>query len=57
MREGMFSEVWILDPIDGTREFVNRNGEFCISLALIMEGNPVAGFIMAPVTGRALVRA
>lgn len=46
-----FREVWILDPIDGTREFVNRNGEFCISLALIMEGSPVAGFIMAPVTG------
>jgi 3'(2'), 5'-bisphosphate nucleotidase len=47
----MFSEVWILDPIDGTREFVNRNGEFCISLALIKESNPVAGFIMSPVTG------
>jgi 3'(2'), 5'-bisphosphate nucleotidase len=46
-----FKEVWILDPIDGTREFVNRNGEFCISLALIKEGSPVAGFIMAPVTG------
>jgi 3'(2'), 5'-bisphosphate nucleotidase len=46
-----FKEVWILDPIDGTREFVNRNGEFCISLALIKDGSPVAGFIMAPVTG------
>ena len=47
----MFSEVWILDPIDGTREFVNRNGEFCISLALVKEGKPAAGFIKAPVTG------
>ncbi len=46
-----FKEVWILDPIDGTREFVNRNGEFCISLALVKKGVPVAGFIMAPVTG------
>ncbi|MBE0676745.1 MAG: 3'(2'),5'-bisphosphate nucleotidase CysQ [Bacteroidales bacterium] len=46
-----FAEVWILDPVDGTREFVSRNGEFCISLALIRGRRPVAGFILAPVTG------
>ncbi|MFN8240298.1 MAG: 3'(2'),5'-bisphosphate nucleotidase CysQ [Bacteroidales bacterium] len=43
--------LWILDPLDGTREFVARNDEFCISLALVSKGNPVAGFIQAPVTG------
>jgi len=47
----LFREVWILDPIDGTREFVSRNGEFCISLALIRNTRPVAGFILEPVTG------
>jgi 3'(2'), 5'-bisphosphate nucleotidase len=47
----MYSEVWIIDPIDGTREFVSQNGEFCICLALIRERRPVAGFILAPVTG------
>lgn len=46
-----YDYVWILDPIDGTREFVDRNGEFCICLALIRGQRPVAGFILAPVTG------
>lgn len=46
-----YHEVWILDPIDGTREFVDRNDEFCICLALIRGRRPVAGFILAPVTG------
>jgi len=46
-----FTEVWILDPIDGTKEFVSRNDEFCICLALVRNTRPVAGFILAPVTG------
>jgi 3'(2'), 5'-bisphosphate nucleotidase len=46
-----YGELWIVDPLDGTREFVNRNGEFCICLALISGRRPVAGFIIAPVTG------
>ena len=41
--------LWILDPLDGTKEFIARNDEFCISLALISENKPVAGFIYAPV--------
>ncbi|HQK71002.1 MAG TPA: 3'(2'),5'-bisphosphate nucleotidase CysQ [Bacteroidales bacterium] len=41
--------LWILDPLDGTKEFIARNDEFCISLALITDGKPVAGFIHAPV--------
>jgi 3'(2'), 5'-bisphosphate nucleotidase len=43
--------LWILDPLDGTKEFIARNDEFCISLALVSGQNPVAGFIHAPVTG------
>ncbi len=46
-----FNAVWILDPLDGTREFVSHNGEFCICLALVRDRRPVAGFILAPVTG------
>jgi 3'(2'), 5'-bisphosphate nucleotidase len=42
--------LWILDPLDGTKEFIARNNEFCISLALISDRQPVAGFIHAPVT-------
>ena len=43
--------LWILDPLDGTKEFIARNDEFCISLALVTAQNPEAGFIYAPVTG------
>jgi 3'(2'), 5'-bisphosphate nucleotidase len=43
--------LWILDPIDGTREFIARNGEFCISLALCSGHKIVAGFIYSPVSG------
>jgi 3'(2'), 5'-bisphosphate nucleotidase len=41
--------LWILDPLDGTKEFIARNDEFCISLALIRNTLPVAAFIHAPV--------
>lgn len=46
-----WNPLWILDPLDGTKEFVARNNEFCISLALVSDKKPVAGFIHAPVTG------
>ncbi|HVN58095.1 MAG TPA: 3'(2'),5'-bisphosphate nucleotidase CysQ [Bacteroidales bacterium] len=46
-----WKDLWILDPLDGTKEFIARSDEFCISLALITEGRAVAGFIQAPVTG------
>lgn len=45
-----WNPLWILDPLDGTKEFIARNNEFCISLALVSGGVPVAGFIHAPVT-------
>jgi 3'(2'), 5'-bisphosphate nucleotidase len=41
--------AWLLDPLDGTKEFINRSDEFSINLALIKNGAPVAGFIYLPV--------
>jgi len=40
---------WLVDPLDGTKGFVNRTGEFCVCIALIQKGKPVAGFIYDPV--------
>lgn len=40
---------WLVDPLDGTREFVKRNGEFTVNIALIHEQKPVMGIIYAPV--------
>jgi len=48
--------LWLVDPLDGTREFVARNGEFVILIALVEEGRPVAGAIFHPVSGT-LIRA
>ena len=39
---------WIVDPLDGTKEFIGRNGEFTVNIALITEGEPVIGVITAP---------
>lgn len=43
--------VWMVDPLDGTREFVKRNGEFTVNLALIHKNRPVIGVIHVPVSG------
>ncbi|HJR75207.1 MAG TPA: 3'(2'),5'-bisphosphate nucleotidase CysQ [Luteimonas sp.] len=43
--------LWLVDPLDGTREFVKRNGEFTVNIALIEDGAPVFGVIQAPVGG------
>ncbi len=40
--------VWVVDPIDGTAEFVNKNAEFAISVALCVDGKPVLGVVFAP---------
>lgn len=42
---------WMIDPIDGTKEFIKRNGEFTVNIALIRKGSPVLGVVMVPVTG------
>ena len=41
---------WLVDPLDGTREFVKKNGEFTVNIALIEDGRPVLGVVFAPVT-------
>lgn len=47
-----FGRYWLVDPLDGTAEFVKRNGEFTVNIALIENKRPVLGVIYAPVTGR-----
>ena len=39
---------WLVDPLDGTKEFIQRNGEFTVNIALIEEGRPVLGVVHAP---------
>ncbi|WP_246277484.1 3'(2'),5'-bisphosphate nucleotidase CysQ [Winogradskyella ursingii] len=41
---------WIVDPVDGTKEFIKRNGEFTVNIALVKNGQPVLGVIYVPVT-------
>ena len=43
---------WLVDPLDGTREFVSRNGEFTVNIALIEDGAPVLGVVYEPVADR-----
>lgn len=42
---------WLVDPLDGTREFVKRNGEFTVNIALVEQHSPVLGVVLAPVSG------
>jgi len=46
-----WTRFWLVDPLDGTREFVKRNGEFTVNIALIDHGQPVLGVVQVPVTG------
>lgn len=43
---------WLVDPLDGTREFVARNGEFTVNIALVRQGQPVLGVVYLPVPDR-----
>lgn len=42
-------QYWLVDPLDGTKEFIKRNGEFTVNIALVIAGEPVLGVIHAPV--------
>ena len=42
---------WLIDPLDGTKEFIARNGEFCVCIALIERGRPILSAIGVPVSG------
>jgi 3'(2'), 5'-bisphosphate nucleotidase len=46
-----WKEYWLIDPLDGTKEFVNRNGEFTVNIALIRGHDPVLGVVHVPVSG------
>ena len=46
-----WNAYWLIDPLDGTKEFVNRNGEFTVNVAFIREHRPVFGVVHVPVTG------
>lgn len=43
------ARFWVVDPLDGTREFVARNGEFAVSIGLVEDGRPVLGVVHGPV--------
>ena len=45
-----WQRYWLIDPLDGTKEFVKRNGEFTVNIALIEEHSPIIGVVHAPVT-------
>lgn len=45
-----WERLWVVDPLDGTKEFIKRNGEFTVNIALVENGVPVLGVIYVPVT-------
>lgn len=48
---GAWREFWLVDPLDGTREFIKRNGEFTVNVALVRDHRPVLGVVAAPALG------
>lgn len=47
---GSNSEYWLVDPLDGTKEFIKKNGEFTVNIGLIRDSKPVFGVVYAPAT-------
>jgi len=45
-----WSDYWLIDPLDGTKEFINNNGEFTVNIALIKNNTPILGIIHIPIT-------
>jgi 3'(2'), 5'-bisphosphate nucleotidase len=46
-----WKEYWLVDPLDGTKEFIQRNGQFTVNIALVRSGRPVLGVVHVPVSG------
>lgn len=46
-----YDRCWLVDPLDGTKEFIKRNGEFTVNIALIEDGAPIMGVVVVPVSG------
>ena len=45
-----WQRLWVVDPLDGTKEFIKKNGEFTVNIALVEDGTPVLGVIYIPAT-------
>ena len=45
-----FETFWLVDPLDGTKEFIKRNGEFTVNIALVKNGSPIMGVVYVPVS-------
>lgn len=52
-----WQEFWLVDPLDGTKEFINRTGEFTVNIALIQNGEPVLGVVTVPLKNTAYLGA
>lgn len=50
-----WNRLWLIDPLDGTKEFVKKNGEFTVNIALIENGEPVVGVVYAPAFGNGYI--
>ena len=50
-QRSLWQRYWLVDPLDGTKEFIKRNGEFTVNIALIEGGVPVLGVVHVPVSG------
>lgn len=46
-----WKRMWVVDPLDGTKEFIKKNGEFTVNIALVEDGAPILGVIYIPVSG------
>lgn len=47
-----YDHYWLVDPLDGTKEFIKRNGEFTVNIALVRKNRPVMGFVSVPVQNK-----
>ena len=52
---GRWQRYWLIDPLDGTKEFVNRNGEFTVNIALIDSNRPIFGVVHVPVQDKTYI--
>jgi 3'(2'), 5'-bisphosphate nucleotidase len=50
-QRGRWEYLWLVDPLDGTKEFIKRRGEFTVNIALIHQNRPVLGVVLVPVKG------
>jgi 3'(2'), 5'-bisphosphate nucleotidase len=50
-----WQKYWLVDPLDGTKEFIKKNGEFTVNIALIDQGKPVLGVVYAPALNQSFV--